>query len=128
MSLPESTYIGHENGSREFPAKKAAIYARKFKVAEEWLLYGRGVDPTEGDGQNATGPSREVFSVADLAAAIMDAPRVLLRAPANEADAQVIAEHLYATASFLASRPDLAADPSKRKAALDGYLAGRGAH
>lgn len=36
------TYAQHENGTRGYPAKKAAIYARRFRVAAEWLLYGRG--------------------------------------------------------------------------------------
>lgn len=54
LGVPASTYIGHENGSRGFPAKRAPQYARKFKVSEEWLLYGKGdqVDdlyPSAGD-------------------------------------------------------------------------------
>lgn len=50
MGVPVSTYIGHENGHRGFPAKRAPQYARKFKVSEEWLLYGKGGGPT---GQSA---------------------------------------------------------------------------
>ena len=50
MGVPVSTYIGHENGHRGFPAKRAPQYARKFKVSEEWLLYGKGDGPT---GQTA---------------------------------------------------------------------------
>lgn len=42
MGVPVSTYIGHENGHRGFPAQRAPQYARKFKVTEEWLLYGKG--------------------------------------------------------------------------------------
>src|SRR5690606_10680712 len=42
MGIPVSTYIGHENGHRGFPAQRAPQYARKFKVSEEWLLYGKG--------------------------------------------------------------------------------------
>lgn len=42
LGVPRSTYIGHENGSRGFPAGRAPQYARKFKVTEEWLLYGKG--------------------------------------------------------------------------------------
>ena len=45
MGLPVSTYIGHENGSRGYPAKRAATFARKFKVSEQWLLYGTGEAP-----------------------------------------------------------------------------------
>lgn len=46
MGVPVSTYIQHENGIRGFPAKRAPQYARKFKVSEEWLLYGKGDGPT----------------------------------------------------------------------------------
>lgn len=46
LGVPRSTYIGHENGHRGFPAKRAPQYARKFKVSEEWLLYGKGAQPT----------------------------------------------------------------------------------
>lgn len=42
MGIARSTYIGHENGHRGFPAKQAPIYARRFKVSEEWLLFGKG--------------------------------------------------------------------------------------
>lgn len=42
MSIPRSTYIGHENGNRGFPAGRAPQYARRFKVSEQWLLYGKG--------------------------------------------------------------------------------------
>jgi hypothetical protein len=50
LGFPVSTYLAHENGSRGYPAKKAYTYARKFKVREQWLLYGVGDAPgTEGD-------------------------------------------------------------------------------
>ena len=45
MGLPVSTYIGHENGSRGYPAKRATEYAYQFKVSEEWLLFGKGKGP-----------------------------------------------------------------------------------
>lgn len=53
LGFPVSTYLGHENGSRGFPAKKAAIYARRYKVTEEWLLYGKGDAPGETDDPKA---------------------------------------------------------------------------
>lgn len=50
LGFPVSTYLAHENGSRGYPAKKAYTYARRFKVREQWLLYGVGEAPgTEGD-------------------------------------------------------------------------------
>lgn len=52
LGFPVSTYIAHENGSRGYPAKKAYTYARKFKVREQWLLYGVGQAPGDsGDFQ-----------------------------------------------------------------------------
>jgi len=60
MSFPVSTYLAHENGSRGITAKKAEIYARKFKVREQWLLYGVGPGP--GDPQD-DGPGAEVVDL-----------------------------------------------------------------
>lgn len=59
LGVPRSTYIGHENGHRGFPAKKAPLYARRFKVSEEWLLYGKG-DQAASDADPI--PSAEVLA------------------------------------------------------------------
>ena len=40
LGVPRSTYIGHENGHRGFPAKRATQYAQGFGTTPEWLLYG----------------------------------------------------------------------------------------
>lgn len=53
LGFPVSTYLGHENGSRGFPAKKADVYARRFKVSPEWLLYGKGEAPGETEEPTA---------------------------------------------------------------------------
>lgn len=42
MGVSVSTYVQHESGVRGFPASRAARYAKFFRVAPEWLLYGRG--------------------------------------------------------------------------------------
>lgn len=60
MGFPVSTYLAHENGSRGYPAKKAATYARKFKVPEVWLLYGTGPAP------GAKGEGDETAEVVDI--------------------------------------------------------------
>ena len=60
LGFPVSTYLGHENGSRGYPAKKAEIYARKFKVREQWLLYGVGEGPGHNGDQNA-----EIINILD---------------------------------------------------------------
>lgn len=53
MGVPVSTYLGHENGNRGYPAKRAAQYAKKFKVREQWLLYGVGEGPGQSGDFNA---------------------------------------------------------------------------
>lgn len=60
MGIPVPTYLAHENGSRGYPAKRAEVYARKFKVREQWLLYGVGEGPGENGGQKA-----EIVSIID---------------------------------------------------------------
>jgi len=42
LGVPLATYTQHENGTRGIPRDKAPLYARRFKVSEEWLLYGKG--------------------------------------------------------------------------------------
>lgn len=50
MGVAVSTYLGHENGSRGIRPTQATRYAKKFKVSEQWLLYGTGKAPgTDGD-------------------------------------------------------------------------------
>lgn len=51
--MPAGTYAGHENGHRGFPARRAAQYARRFKISEEWLLYGKGSIDDEPDERMA---------------------------------------------------------------------------
>jgi transcriptional regulator with XRE-family HTH domain len=45
LHIAVSTYIQHENGTRGFPDTRAPLYARRFKVSEQWLLYGKGEEP-----------------------------------------------------------------------------------
>lgn len=42
LGIPYPTYAAHENGSRQYEADEAVVYARRFKVPIEWLLTGRG--------------------------------------------------------------------------------------
>lgn len=61
LGIPVSTYLGHENGSRGYPAKKAAFYARRYKVSEQWLLWGVGKAP----GTDDTSESAEIVDILD---------------------------------------------------------------
>ena len=82
LGFPVSTYLGHENGSRGYPAKKAEIYARKFKVREQWLLYGVG----EGPGQTGD-QSAEIVNIIDRLPPLKKAELIgYLRALANRSD------------------------------------------
>jgi hypothetical protein len=62
MGFPVSTYLAHENGSRGYPASKAATYARKFKVPEVWLLYGTGPGPGTQPQDGVTGEVIELIN------------------------------------------------------------------
>lgn len=61
MGVAIPTYIQHENGTRGIPARRAAQYARFFRVQPEWLLYGR-----TGNGERPHKP-REVRTVPVIA-------------------------------------------------------------
>lgn len=72
MGVPVPTYIQHENGARGFPAARAERYARFFRVAPEWLLYGKSgttAQPTElgprlfVKGEVAAGVWKEAWEV-----------------------------------------------------------------
>lgn len=82
MGQKVSTYLAHENGSRGYPASKAAIYARKFKVSAEWLLYGTGSAP----GAEAAGDeTAELVSLAKHMPAVRRAEAIrILRVLAGE--------------------------------------------
>lgn len=54
MNIPVATYIQHENGSRGFPAERAQKYGRFFRVAPEFLLYGKQSDTVSAE---ALGPA-----------------------------------------------------------------------
>ncbi len=61
LGIAVSTYLSHENGSRGITAKQAEVYARKFKVREQWLLYGVG----DGPGSQQTGETAEIVDIVD---------------------------------------------------------------
>lgn len=42
LGVALATYTQHESGRRGIPRDRAPLYARRFKVPEEWLLYGKG--------------------------------------------------------------------------------------
>jgi hypothetical protein len=61
LGFPVSTYLSHENGSRGITAKKAVTYARKYKVREQWLLYGVGAGPGSEKGDETA----EIVNIAE---------------------------------------------------------------
>lgn len=70
LGFPVSTYLGHENGSRGISAKKAYTYARRFKVREQWLLYGVGPAPGDSNGEGVTA---EIVDIVDRLAPLQRA-------------------------------------------------------
>lgn len=95
MGIPVGTYAGHENGHRGFPKDRAPTYAKKFKVSEEWLLYGKGdeqaFDPIP-DEQTLISMVQEVIdSEVRLGTLISDLPRIV--GPALRKQLELHADH-----------------------------------
>lgn len=65
LGVNKDTYSQHENGIRGYPAAKAELYSRRFKVSAEWLLFGKGTGPAP-----STDPSED-----DLEAMLADVLR-----------------------------------------------------
>ena len=81
LSIPRGTYYGHENGHRGFPAERAPEYARRFKVSEEWLLYGKG-EPDVDDPIPSVADLEKMVRLAidegvDMQTRLADLPRVV---------------------------------------------------
>lgn len=51
MGASVATYLQHENGTRGLSRDRAQRYARFLKSTPEWLLYGRGDQPTQSSGE-----------------------------------------------------------------------------
>lgn len=60
------TYLGHENGARNFGVDTAERYARAFRVAVEWLMFGRDIAASAVDAEES--PSDSLVPVYDVAA------------------------------------------------------------
>ena len=65
MGVAYPTYAQHESGIRGYPASKAERYGRFFRVAPEWLLYGR---QAENDTTVTLGP--RLFVKGEVAAGV----------------------------------------------------------
>jgi hypothetical protein len=118
LSIPRSTYIGHENGHRGFPAARVPQYAKKFKVSEEWLLYGKGAkapEPSEAlISLVVTLPNEKVLT--EMFAGLLELIGV---DPDADARAQTLARH-FPSAFALAAAQNASPDH------LIGNLRGRG--
>lgn len=49
LSIPYSTYAGHENGDSGFRYKSGEVYARRFRVNFDWLMTGKGQMLRQGE-------------------------------------------------------------------------------
>lgn len=63
LGVPVATYISNENGQRPFGRERAQLYARRFGVALDWLLSGRGKPRVAGKTpvMGFVGAGAEVF-------------------------------------------------------------------
>lgn len=62
LGVPGPTYLGHENGSRDFRRDNSMVelYARRFSVSPEWLAFERGNAP---DGMPAIAAPQQATHV-----------------------------------------------------------------
>lgn len=85
LGVKPSTYTSHENGQRDFDDASADLYARRFKVPVEWLIYGRGSpDRTQGASNGipispSTANPDEAEQTEEKAGSVMDDLRNLIR-------------------------------------------------
>jgi len=90
------TYAQHENGTRGIPKNKAPIYARRFRVDVQWLLYGGKPDlaslniPSEAEVERMVEvallevqPGMKLAEIAPIVASALHAQLVRYR-PADE--------------------------------------------
>lgn len=76
------TYIGHENGSRNYDDEMAVAYGRAFKVLPEWLLFGREVNSrTFSDVSERSPEGFQLVSVYDIDASAGHGTLVTEEAP-----------------------------------------------
>lgn len=61
LGVSPSTYIHHENGTRDFDEVAAALYARRYHVAMAWLMLGDGeMDNEELASQRAEEAKKKI--------------------------------------------------------------------
>lgn len=81
MEMKYETYYQHEQGMRGYPAKRAEVYARRFRVSPEWLLYGKGSAastdpvPTEVDLEKMI--RLAIDAGVDMQTRLADLPRIV---------------------------------------------------
>ena len=93
MGISEFTYNAHENGTRGIKADSAQRYARKFKVPEEWLLYGKGPGP----GGDASGFITATELEPIILSALLDVPPGTSQRDMVPIMAQAVRDHLVAS-------------------------------
>lgn len=81
MDMKYETYNQHENGTRGFPASRAEVYARRFRVAAEWLLYGKGdaasTDPVPTEADLEKMIRLAIDEGVDMQTRLADLPRIV---------------------------------------------------
>lgn len=72
-----STYIAHENGQNDFDPDRAEIYARAFKTAGEWLVFGKEAPPASIDAQLRSLPPNEAKRLFEKFSAMIEGVKVV---------------------------------------------------
>ncbi len=114
LGVNPNTYVQHENGIRGVPKTKAPLYARRFKVAVDWLLYGSGSSeaPMVSGGAGGSWQPRADIMESIVAVALLPFPRA--RVSAN--DLPIFAHAVTEAVKYVATDPTRADKPGFRDA------------
>lgn len=66
LGINVATYVHHENGTRGFNIEAATKYSRRFGVALEWLLTGRGTNKTSAGVVDTTQPNATIQKIEEF--------------------------------------------------------------
>lgn len=103
LGVNKFTYTQHENGIRGLPKGKAPIYARRFKVSAEWLLFGKGWDKAPDISGGVGGPWQPRAEIMEtiVEVALMPFPKARVSA----VDLPVFAHAVTEAVKYVATDP-----------------------
>lgn len=114
LGVNRFTYGQHENGIRGVPKSKAPLYARRYKVSAEWLLYGKGPERLPEVEGGAGGPWQPRADVIETIVGIALLPFPKARVSAD--DLPIFAHAVTEAVKYVATDPARAGKPGFRDA------------